>query len=121
VRWGITPAPVIPLLVDRIGSRALGRLALTGERFGAREALPPQAGARNPSGGRTRNCRRPRRPKHSDGDARAVSMTQRLVAEAVETPDTSAFRERIVTEAANRRCLAEAAEGIVEFRREAVA
>src|SRR5437764_5184594 len=35
VRWGITPAPIIPLLVDRIGARAAGRLALTGERFDA--------------------------------------------------------------------------------------
>ena len=39
VRWGITAAPIIPLLVDRLGPRALGRLALTGERFGAAEAL----------------------------------------------------------------------------------
>src|SRR5207302_3941431 len=38
VRWGITPAPVIPLLVDRIGVRAAGRLALTGERFDAATA-----------------------------------------------------------------------------------
>ena len=39
VRWGITAAPIIPLLADRIGSRALGRLALTGERFTAAEAF----------------------------------------------------------------------------------
>jgi methylglutaconyl-CoA hydratase len=38
VRWGITAAPIIPLLVDRLGPRAAGRLALTGERFGAAEA-----------------------------------------------------------------------------------
>src|SRR5262249_15031249 len=31
VRWGITPAPIIPLLVHRIGSRNAGRFALTGE------------------------------------------------------------------------------------------
>ena len=38
VRWGITPAPIIPLLVERIGARAAGRLALTGERFDAATA-----------------------------------------------------------------------------------
>src|SRR6266404_8594882 len=38
VRWGITPAPIIPLLVERIGVRAAGRLALTGERFDASTA-----------------------------------------------------------------------------------
>src|SRR5438874_11270914 len=39
VRWGITPAPIIPLLVERIGARAAGRFALTGERFDAAMAL----------------------------------------------------------------------------------
>ena len=39
VRWGITPAPIIPLLTERIGARAAGRLALTGERFDAAMAL----------------------------------------------------------------------------------
>src|SRR5437879_12756707 len=35
VRWGITPAPIVPLLIDRIGARNAGRFALTGERFDA--------------------------------------------------------------------------------------
>jgi enoyl-CoA hydratase/carnithine racemase len=39
VQWGITAAPIIALLVDRLGSRAVGRFALTGERFAAAEAL----------------------------------------------------------------------------------
>ena len=37
-RWGITPAPVMPALIAAMGPRALGRYALTGERFGASEA-----------------------------------------------------------------------------------
>ena len=36
VRWGITPAPIVPLLVDRLGARMTGRFALTGERFDPR-------------------------------------------------------------------------------------
>ena len=38
VRWGITPAPIVPLLIDRIGARNAGRFALTGERFDAATA-----------------------------------------------------------------------------------
>src|SRR5919204_2139227 len=38
VRWGITPAPIVPLLVERIGARNAGRFALTGERFDAATA-----------------------------------------------------------------------------------
>jgi methylglutaconyl-CoA hydratase len=38
VRWGLTAAPIVPLLADAIGVRQLRRYALTGERFGAEEA-----------------------------------------------------------------------------------
>jgi methylglutaconyl-CoA hydratase len=38
VRWGLTPAPIVPLLSDAIGVRQLRRYSLTGERFGADEA-----------------------------------------------------------------------------------
>ena len=38
VRWGITPAPIVPLLVERIGARNAGRYALTGERYDAATA-----------------------------------------------------------------------------------
>jgi methylglutaconyl-CoA hydratase len=112
VRWGITPAPVIPLLVDRIGSRALGRLALTGERFGATEALRiglvheicPAAELTTASARIVENILM--------AAPEAVAMTKLLVAEAVETPNTPVFRERIITEAASRRRLREAAEGL---------
>jgi methylglutaconyl-CoA hydratase len=115
VRWGITPAPVIPLLVDRLGSRALGRLALTGERFGAAEALRigvvheicPAADLDGASRRIVENILM--------AAPEAVAMTKRLIAEAVETPETPAFRDRIVTEAASRRGLPEAAEGLLSF------
>jgi methylglutaconyl-CoA hydratase len=45
----------------------------------------------------------------------AVTMTKQLVAEAVEAPDSRAFRERIVAEAAGRRHSPEAAEGLASF------
>jgi methylglutaconyl-CoA hydratase len=115
VRWGITPAPVIPLLVDRIGPRALGRLALTGERFGAGEALRIglvhevcTAAELAAAAGRIIENILMAAPE-------AVAMTKRLVAEAVESPDMPAFRDRIVAEAAARRRLAEAEEGLASF------
>jgi len=37
-RWGLTPAIIIPQLVDAIGMRQVRRYALTGERFHAEEA-----------------------------------------------------------------------------------
>lgn len=115
VRWGITAAPIIPLLVDRLGPRALGRLALTGERFGAAEALriglvdqihPPSE--LEAAAARIIDNLLMAAPE-------AAAMTKRLIAEAVETPDTPGFRERIAIEAAARRRLPEAGEGLASF------
>jgi len=38
VRWGLTPAIIVPQLVDAMGVRQVRRYALTGERFDAAEA-----------------------------------------------------------------------------------
>jgi methylglutaconyl-CoA hydratase len=115
VRWGITPAPIVGLLVDRIGPRALGRYALTGERFDAREALRiglvheiVPAAELGAAGARIIDHILIAAPE-------AVAMTKRLIGEAVDTPDTPAFRGRIVEEAAARRRLPEATEGLLSF------
>jgi methylglutaconyl-CoA hydratase len=116
VRWGITPAPIIPLLVERIGARQAGRLALTGERFDAAMALRiglvhelcpaaelPDAGARFVE-------------HFLMAGPEAVAVTKNLTARAVDTPFEGAFHERIVEEAAGRRRSSEAAEGLASFR-----
>jgi methylglutaconyl-CoA hydratase len=115
VRWGITPAPILALLARRIGPRALGRWALTGERFGAGEALRiglvhevVPAAELAAAGARIAEHILLAAPE-------AVAMTKRLIGEAVEAPDTPAFRHRIVEEAAARRRLPEAAEGLLSF------
>jgi len=115
VRWGITAAPIIPLLVDRIGSRALARLALTGERFTAAEALRIglvdqlcAADGLDAAAAEIIDSLLMAAPE-------AAAMTKQLVAEAVETPDSRAFGERIVSEAAARRYSPEAAEGLASF------
>ncbi|HEX2150514.1 MAG TPA: enoyl-CoA hydratase-related protein [Stellaceae bacterium] len=116
VRWGITPAPIIPLLVDRIGARATGRLSLTGERFDAamareiglvHETCP--ASALDAAGERITEHLLLAGPE-------AVAITKRLIEESVETPFARAFHDRIIEEAAARRRTPEAAEGLASFR-----
>lgn len=116
VRWGITPAPIVPLLVERIGARMAGRLALTGERFDAamahriglvHEVVP--VGELDAAGTRVVDHLLMAGPE-------AVAITKRLIAEAAEAPFTPAFHDRIVEEAATRRRSAEAAEGLASFR-----
>jgi methylglutaconyl-CoA hydratase len=116
VRWGITPAPIIPLLVERIGARAAGRLALTGERFDAAMALRIglvhelcPAAELDEFGARFVEHLLMAGPE-------AVAITKQLIAEAVETPFAGAFHDRIVEEAASRRRSQEAAEGLASFR-----
>ena len=115
VRWGITAAPIIPLLVDRIGSRALGRLALTGERFTAAEALRIGLVHRMCTADRLDTAAAEIVESLLAAAPEAAAMTKQLIAEAVETPDSQAFRERIVSEAAARRYSPEAAEGLASF------
>ena len=116
VRWGITPAPIIPLLVDRIGARATGRLALSGERFDAatardiglvHETCP--ASVLDAAGERVVEHLLLAGPE-------AVAITKRLIEESIETPFTAEFHDRIVEEAAARRRTQEAAEGLASFR-----
>ncbi len=115
VRWGITAAPIIPLLVERLGTRVLGRLALTGERFGAAQALSIglvhelcPASELDTAAARTIDHLLRAAPD-------AVAMTKALIAEAVVSTDTPSFRARIAEEAAARRRLSEAAEGFTAF------
>jgi methylglutaconyl-CoA hydratase len=115
VRWGITAAPIIPLLVDRLGSRVLGRLALTGERFTAAEALRVGLVHEICAADQLDNFAARIVDNLLMAAPEAVAMTKALVAEAVESPDTPGFRERIVNEAAGRRRLTEAAEGTASF------
>jgi methylglutaconyl-CoA hydratase len=115
VRWGITPAPIIPLLVDRLGPRALGRLALTGERFDAAEALRIGLVHQTCPAAELAAAAAPVVENLLMAGPEAVAMTKRLVAEAVETPDTPAYRERIACEGASRRHGPEAREGLASF------
>lgn len=115
VRWGITAAPIVPLLVDRLGPRALGRYALTGERFGAAEALRLGLIHETCAAADLDAAAAPILDAILLAGPQAVAMTKQLVAEAVTAPDTPAYRERIAREGAARRHGPEAAEGLASF------
>jgi methylglutaconyl-CoA hydratase len=115
VRWGITPAPIIPLLLERVGARALGRFAMSGERFSAAEAL--RIGLVHevaPAEGLAALAERIVESLLAAAPE-AAAMTKRLIAEALSAPDTAAFRERLAVEAATRRLLEEAEDGFQSF------
>jgi methylglutaconyl-CoA hydratase len=115
VRWGITAAPIIPLLIDRIGSRASARLALTGERFAAAEALRIGLVHQLCPAGELETLAAEIVDSLLMAAPESAAMTKQLMAEAIETPDSRAFRERIISDAAARRCSPEAAEGLASF------
>src|SRR5438876_1145144 len=103
-------------IFDRVGPRAAGRLALTGERFDAamaraiglvHETCP--AAELEAVGARFVDHLLLAGPE-------AVAITKKLIAEAVETPFAGPFHDRIVAEAASRRRSPEAAEGLAGFR-----
>jgi methylglutaconyl-CoA hydratase len=115
VRWGITPAPVVPVLVAAIGVRALGRYGLTAERFDAAEAL--RLGLLHavcPKGGLDAAA-----APMIDGilmaAPEAVAVTKRLVRRTAGLETSAEFREQLAIEAATRRHSAEAREGLASF------
>jgi methylglutaconyl-CoA hydratase len=115
VRWGITPAPVVPALVAAIGTRDLGRYGLTAERFGAAEAL--RIGLLHgvcPQGGLDAAA-----APIVDGilmaAPEAVAVTKRLVRQTAGLATTAEFRETLAAEAATRRHSEEAKEGLASF------
>lgn len=115
VRWGITPAPIVPLLVERIGSRNAGRFALTGERFDATGALAMGLVHEICPTGRLEEAAGRYVDHILMAGPEAVAITKRLIGEAVETPFLGAFHDRIVAEAAARRRSRETEEGLASF------
>jgi methylglutaconyl-CoA hydratase len=115
VRWGITPAPVVPVLVAAIGVRALGRYGLTAERFGAAEAL--RIGLLHtvcPQGGLD-EAAAPLIDGVLMAAPEAVAVTKRLVRQTARLATSDDFREHLAIEAATRRHSAEAREGLASF------
>ena len=115
VRWGLTAAIIIPQLSDAISVRQLRRYALTGERFGAAEAL--RIGLVHKLVGRDQL-----EAAGAEVIAQLIGNGPAAIAETKAAALASALggfaAERLdglVRAHARRRCSAEAAEGLASF------
>jgi methylglutaconyl-CoA hydratase len=115
VRWGITPAPILPELVAALGVRPLARYALTAERFDAHEALRIGLIHEVCVPGALDRTAAPLVDALLMAAPEAVAMTKRLLHEARRRLDDTDFLQALAAEAASRRHSAEAAEGLASF------
>ena len=115
VRWGVIPAPILPVLVAKAGLGAVTRYALTGERFGAAVALRLGLVQEVCASDRLDEAAAPVLEHLLMAAPEALAATKRLALElagAVPPPD---LLERLAREAAERRRSDEAAEGLASF------
>jgi methylglutaconyl-CoA hydratase len=113
-RWGITPAPVMPALVAAMGPRALGRYALTAERFGAAEALRLGLVHATCPPGMLDAAAEPMIEGILMAAPEATVTTKRLIRDCRGEPSAE-DRAALAAEGAARRRLPEAAEGLASF------
>jgi methylglutaconyl-CoA hydratase len=115
VRWGLTPAPILPALIAKIGLGRIGRYGLTAERFPAAEAHRlGLVDALCPTGGLDAAAS-PIIENLLLAAPEAVAATKRLAHEIAATALDAAMAERLAQEAAARRRSPEAAEGLASF------
>jgi methylglutaconyl-CoA hydratase len=114
-RWGITPAPVMPALTAALGPRALGRYALTAERFDAAEALRLGLVHAICAPGELDKAAAPIIEGILMAAPEATAATKRLIRECHDRDASPEFRARLAAEGAGRRRQAEAAEGLASF------
>src|SRR5919199_3532023 len=115
VRWGVIPAPILPVLVAKARLGAVTRYALTGERFGAAVALRLGLVQEVCASDRLDEAAAPVLEHLLMAAPEALAATKRLALElagAVPPPD---LLERLAREAAERRRSDEAAEGLASF------
>ena len=113
-RWGITPAPVMPALVAALGPRALGRYALTAERFGAAEALRLGLVHATCAAGALDAAAAPLIEGILMAAPEATAATKRLIGQCRGEAGPQLLAA-LAAEGAARRRLPEAAEGLASF------
>jgi methylglutaconyl-CoA hydratase len=116
VRWGVTPAPILPALIARLGLRAVSRYGLTAERFSAATALRLGLVGELCAPGRLDEAAAPLLEHLLLAAPEAVAATKRLAREvAAAALPAQEMAERLAREAAERRRSPEAAEGLASF------
>jgi methylglutaconyl-CoA hydratase len=115
VRWGLTAAPIVPLLADAIGLRQLRRYALTGERFRAEEARRiGLAHLMVPLADLGREGARIVEHLLQNGPGAVAETKAWILRSAWSDVDDTTFAELVESHAARRQS-AEAAEGLASF------
>ena len=116
VRWGVIPAPILPVLVAKAGLGAVTRYALTGERFGAAVALRLGLVQEVCAGAdRLDEAAAPMLEHLLMAAPDALAATKRLGLELAGAVPAPEVLERLAQEAAERRRSEEAAEGLASF------
>lgn len=117
VRWGLTPAIIIPQLVDAIGLRQVRRYALSGERFDAVQAcrigLVHEVVPREEL--ESAGARMVEQLLLNGPDALAVTKQAALESAWGGQPATAARWQPLIVTHANKRQSTEAAEGLASF------
>lgn len=115
VRWGITPAPIMGLITRRLGPRALGRWALSGERFGAAQAHRMGLVHEVCAPGMLDEAAAPIIEALLTNAPEATARTKELIEESLLHDGNLGFGEAMAREGAARRQLPEAHEGLASF------
>ena len=115
VRWGLTPAVIMGAVTRRLGPRALGRFALSGERFNAAEALRMGLIHQVCAPGMLDEAAGPMIEALLTCAPEAVAKTKALIEESILHDGERGFSDELIQEAASRRRLPEAAEGVASF------
>jgi len=115
VRWGITPAPIMGVLTRRLGPRALGRFALSGERFDAATAHRIGLAHQVCAPDRLDEAVAPVIEALLTAAPEATATTKVLIEESLLHDGEPHFSDALAQEGATRRLMPEAAEGLASF------
>jgi len=115
VRIGFCPSPMIPLFLSALGGRALRRYALTGERFGAAEALWHSLVHELCPAGGLDEAVGPILDAVLRGAPGAIAETKRIIAACADGSE-AAHPHALETHFTTGRASAEAHEGRAAFR-----
>ena len=115
VRWGVIAAPIMPMLVARMGLGGVTRYALTAERFSAAEALRLGLIQGICREGQLDEAAAPIIEHILMAEPGAVAATKALAHEVVEGLTGEDSADRLAREGAEWRRSPEAAEGLASF------
>lgn len=115
VRWGITAAPIMGVLTRRLGPRALGRFALSGERFNAAAAHRMGLVHQVCAPGMLDEAAAPTIEALLTAAPEATAATKALIEESLLRDGEPGFADELAREGASRRLMPEAAEGLASF------